>query len=142
MPRVRVGVLAVGLIVAVSGSTRAQGPLIGDVAGFGPWGVSNGKGYGLPYAPPSPNRFGPRMDRLAQKMVDLGMHGYYTPLTNPVDFGNGPSPYYQSVWSGLNGVPRPDVAERGWGYSPPWSANYRQGEPRKLAGLFHRRKRD
>ena len=132
-------ILACGLVAAFSSSSSAQDLLIGDVAGFGPYGVSNGLGYGFA-GTPTPNRFGERMGNLAERMNRLGMHGgYWTPLYYPPDSSTGPTAYYSTAWSGLNGIPRPDVATRGWGYSPPWSANYRQGEPRKhkLLSLIH-----
>ena len=117
-------VVTSGLMLIAPSSSHAQGWAIGDVAGFGRWGVSNGFGYSVNG---SPNQ------------------GYYTGLGSNLYAPGGPSMYYGPEWNGLNGYPRPDVATRGWGYSPPWSASYRQGEPKKhrlLSRLHHRRREE
>lgn len=123
--------LACGLVAASSMQSGAQDLMIGDVAGYGPYGISNGFGYGARRPPPPPGRSGTHRGNLAARMNALGMHGYYTPLDDPVGSSTGPSSYYAAPWSGINGAPSPDVASRGFGYSPPWSAAYRRGEPRK-----------
>ncbi len=120
MRRIRVLIAACGLALAASSASQAQDVLAGDVAGFGPAGISNGFGY---------------------RMRQLGMRGgYWTPLYYPLDAGNGPGVYYLPTFSSINGTPTPAAAERGWSYSPPWSKAYRQGEPRQALGLFGRRK--
>lgn len=133
-------IFACGLVAAAAGSSKAQGVLAGDVAGFGPLGLSNGKGYAV--RRPPPNRFGPHMGRLAERMNKLGMQGYWTPLYYASFSSTGPTAYYDAQWSGINGAPSPEVASRGYGYSPPWSAAYRQGEPRKHKLFSHLHHKD
>lgn len=107
--------------VGFAAPAQAQDVLGGDIAGFGPNGLSNGLGY---------------------RMRQLGMRGgYWTPLYYPPDASNGPGVYYLASFNGLNGTPTPAAEANGWGFSPPWSKAYRQRQPRKPLGhLFHRHK--
>jgi hypothetical protein len=70
--------------------------------------------------------------------------GYWTPLYYPQDFGNGPGPYYLPAFSSMNGAPSAEASTKGWGYSPPWSKAYRQGEEKirrtSFRQMFHRQK--
>jgi hypothetical protein len=109
-------------LVLIAAPAKAQDILGGDIAGFGPNGLSNGLGY---------------------RMRQLGMRGggYWTGLYYPVDASNGPGVYYLANFNGLNGAPSEKALAAGWGFSPPWSKAYRQGQPRKPLGhLFHRHK--
>ncbi len=108
--------VAVGLWAAGGSGARAQYLMPGDAAGFGRYGISNGKGYSV--------------------NTPRGV-GYYTGLYYPTD-NQGPSAYYDPIWSSLNGRPKfPN--NRDWSFSPPWSANYRQGQarPRLMARFRH-----
>ena len=135
-------IVACGLVAASSTSSGAQDLLIGDVAGYGPYGVSNGKGYAVRRPPAPPGRIGAHMGNLAERMRRLGMQGYWTPLDYSPDSTTGPTAYYSPAWSAINGTPPPDVASRGFGYSPPWSAAYRQGEPKKHKLFSHLHHKD
>jgi hypothetical protein len=107
------GVFA-GLLPAAS---RAQDPTAGDLVGYGPKGVSNSFGYGV-------------RSRIGQ--------GYYTGLYRPFD-NTSESVAYNPAFNGVLGAPSPAVASRPWKFSPPWSANYRQGHA-KGRGLLGRHK--
>ncbi len=135
-------IFACGLVAASSMSSSAQDLLIGDVAGYGPYGVSNGKGYAVRRPTLEPGRFSTGMGKLAERMNRLGMQGYWTPLDYPPDSTTGPTAYYSPAWSAINGAPAAEVASRGYGYSPPWSAAYRQGEPRKHKLFSHLHHKD
>ncbi|MDB5350200.1 MAG: hypothetical protein JWN86_1447 [Planctomycetota bacterium] len=104
-------------------ASQAQDITAGDPAGWFRWGFSNTFGYGLKGA---------------------RGQGYMPGLYMPIDAGNGPGVYYSPIFTSFNGAPSPEVASRGWGFSPPGSAAYRQGEPRKhrLLGRLHRRHQD
>ncbi len=98
------GVFA-GLLPATA---PAQDPTAGDPVGYGPPGVSNGFGYGV-------------RSRLGQ--------GYYTGLYRSFD-NTSESVAYNPAFSAALGAPSPATRSRPWRWSPPWSANYRQGQPR------------
>ena len=67
-----------------------------------------------------------------------GYGQFASPLYHPVGASTEPGPYYSPAFNSLPGTPSPEAASRGWGYAPPWSKAYRQGEPVAQHGLFHR----
>ena len=118
--RIRGWIVGCGLALLAASPSRAQDVLGGDVAGFGSKGISNGLGY---------------------RMRQLGMRGgYWVPLYYPPDAGNGPGVYYSPIFSTAYTAPTAKAEANGWGYSPPWSKAYRQGEPVAQHGFFHRHK--
>jgi hypothetical protein len=116
-------VLVCGFMLGGVTACRAQDITAGDPVGFGRWGFSNTLAYGLKGA---------------------RGQGYMPGLYMPLDAGNGPGVYYSPVFSSLIGAPSAEVASRGWKLSPPGSASYRQGEPKKhrLLGRLHHRHED
>jgi hypothetical protein len=121
--------------------------------------------YRDPYAGP----FAAHLDALGAKMRQAGMqgglpplyigpsgsgYGVYglgfsrsggaltSPLYHPVSASTEPNLYYDPVFNAMPGAPSPEVASRGWGYSPPWSKAYRGGETRKHKLFSHLHHKD
>lgn len=167
MRRIRGLLLAYGVFAAISGVTNAQDTSGGNKGAFGPIVVPDA--YGRPLAVYRKSYDGPfnrQLDKLGDKMREAGMQGglpplylpasgsgfgyfgygfnsgnsgFGSPLYHPVGASTEPSPYYDPVFNSLVGTPTPEAASRPYTFSPPWSKDYRQGQPRQHK-LFSRHK--
>lgn len=113
--------LATGLCLSVGAfEAKAQDVTAGDPAGFGKKGISNTFGY-----------------RLKSQRGAGYLTGLYRPFDNTTE-----SVYYNPAFSGIHGAPSPEVAARGWRFSAPGTAAYRQGEPKAPRLLGRNRRED
>lgn len=168
MGRIRGWLLGCGLFASVAHAACAQ-DVPDEKGAFGPIVIGDSLGRPRAvYRPSYDGPFNRQLDKLGAKMRAAGMQGglpplyypasgsgfgYYgfgygsgfwnrefmSPLYHPVGASTEPGPYYSPAVSSSLGTPSPAAAAKGWGYSPPWSKAYREGQPRRSIGhLFHR----